>query len=280
MKFYSSFWLFLFLTAFYCQAQEKTNPIPLTYQSTMIGFGGIEVFDTYLSPLRYTGSNFSVIYEQMKMTRLMNGNISSQHLLNFEIGNTTNPTQTATSYVAYLDYAYGLYYKLNPIQKLQVFVGPQIDAWAGVIYNDRNGNNPASVKTNLNLNGSGMISYPIQINRQQILLRYQLSLPLMGVLFSPAYGQSYYEISLGVNDNLVHFASFHNQLAMRNLLSVEFPLNLWTFRLSFMNWIYETQVNDLDTRIMTNTIYVGFSKNFFIVPGRNQDKTQFRTVFD
>jgi hypothetical protein len=279
MKFYSS-WLFLFLSVFYCQAQEKNNPIPLTYQSTMVGLGGMKVYDSYLSPLRYTGSNFSVMYEQMKMTRLMNGKVSSQHLLNLEIANTTNPTQTATNMVGYLDYAYGLYYKLNPIQKLQLFAGLQIDAWAGVIYNNRNGNNPASAKANLNLNLSGMLVYPFQIKQQPVLLRYQLSLPFMGVLFSPAFGQSYYEIGLGVNDNLFHFASFHNQLAMRNLLSVEFPFNSYTLRLGYMNWIYETQVNDLDTRIMTNTIYVGFSKNFFIVSGRKQDKKQFQTVFD
>ncbi len=274
------FLLFLWLTAFYGQAQEENNPVSLTYQSTMVGLGGIEVYDSYLSPLKYTGTRLGFIYERMKMTRLMSGNVSTQHLFNIEIAEAKNKTGTALDYVGYLEYTYGLFYKWNPVRKLQLFAGPQADVLAGVIYNSRNGNNPASAKAGINLNLSGMASYQIQIKKQPVLLRYQLNIPIMGVLFSPEFGQSYYEIGLGVDKNLAHFASFHNQLAIRNLFSLEFPFNSYTLRLGYMNWIYETKVNDLDTRIMTNSIYVGFSKNFFTVSGRKQDKKQYRTIFD
>ena len=263
-----------FIVPFYCWAQTEK----LTYQSTSVGFGSTEVYDTYLSPLKYTGSNLGLMYERMNMTGLMSGNISGQHLLNVEVAKTNNQTGTTSNYWGNLQYIYGLHYRFQPIQKLQLFAGTQADALIGAIYNTRNGNNPASAKANLNLNLSGIAAYSFKIKQQPVLVRYQLNIPFMGMLFAPQFGQSYYEMSLGVNQDLVHFASFHNQLAMRNLLSFELPFNFCTLRLSYLNWIYESKVNDLDTRIMSNSIYVGISKNFLTVSGRK--KNNYKTVFD
>jgi hypothetical protein len=172
-----------------------------------------------------------------------------------------------------------MHYRFEPVHKLRFFAGMQGSGLLGFIYNTRNGNNPVSAKAHVNLNLSGMAVYQFQIKKQPIRLRYQASIPFVGVLFSPEFGQSYYEIGEGTDANLVYFSSFHNHLALRNLLSVELLFPSCTLRLAYMNRIYETRVNDLDTRIVSNSFYIGFSKNFFTVSGR-QIKNNYRHVFE
>jgi hypothetical protein len=56
-----------------------------------------------------------------------------------------------------------------------------------------------------------MSIWHLKIKRYPMVLRYQVNLPVMGVLFSPHYGQSYYEIfSLGNAGGVIKFTSCHN----------------------------------------------------------------------
>jgi hypothetical protein len=261
-------------------AYAQSSPeIPLTYESSMAGIGTTSVYDTYLSPLEYQGVHIGMIYEQMNMTKLLNGRLLAQHLFNLEMADTQNPSGTAGNYSGNLEYAYGLYYRFKPMHKIQFFAGMQAGGLLGVVYNNRNGNNPVAGKVNLNLNISGMISYKFRIKNQSVQLRYQLNIPVAGCLFSPQFGQSYYEIGLGDHQGLLHFASLHNQRIMRNLFSLELPFNSTILRLSYMDWIYETQVNHLDTRIVSHSFYIGFSKNFYVVHEKDIKKN-YRYVFE
>ena len=148
----------------------------------------------------------------------------------------------------------------------------------GFVYNTRNGNNPATGKAHLNLSLSAIANYKLQVRSQPVNFRYQLNLPFVGAMYSPQFGQSYYEIGLGFTDNLVHLASFHNYFSARNILSAEIPLNKLNLILSYHYSFYETRINNLDTQLITNTFYIGFSSNFFVVRGK-QKKDNYRYVF-
>jgi hypothetical protein len=271
--------LFFGSAVFQVLCSEPPETIPLTFESTMIGIGKASVYDTYLSPLKYKGANMGVVYERMKMTGWANGNISAQHLFNIELADTKNPTETATDYLGIMEYGYGLHYHFKPVRKMQLLAGLQLDGLVGGIYNTRNGNNPATAKVHINLNLSGMAAYRIQIKKQPIRLRYQLNLSVLGLQFSPEYGQSYYEIELKTQSRLIHAASFRNQLAMKNTFSIELPLHFCTLRLSYLNRIYETRINSLNTQILSNAFCIGFSRNFFSVHERKTERN-FQTVFD
>ena len=210
----------------------------------------------------------------------MKGKVSAQHLFNINFSWGDNKTGTATNYSGFFDYAYGLHYKFEPVDRLQLFAGSQANGLLGFIYNTRNGNNPATGKAHANLNLSGIASYHFQVKSQPVFLRYQLSIPVMGAFFSPEFGQSYYEISLGNHDQLAHFASFHNYLSMRNMVSIEVPVKRFTFRLSYQNWVYETRINKLETRVNRNSVYIGLSKNFYTVPYKKRSQIQSISVFD
>ena len=260
-------------------AQEESR-IPLTYQSFLIGMGQSSTYDSYLSPLKYSGWNIGLMGEQMKTTRLLKGRFSTQELFYLEFADTKNPTKSGESYAGSLNYNYSTFYRFNPGRKLQLWAGLQGDFLLGAIYNQRNSNNPANAKVDLNLNLSGMAAYRFRIWRQAVQLRYQLNLPFLGTLFSPEFGQSYYEISLGNGGSLIHFAAWHNRFVMRNMLSVELPFSFCTLRLTAMNWLYETRVNDLNTQLVSNSIYLGVSKYFYTVPGTKTDKNKYRYVFE
>ena len=260
-----------------CWSQE--SPIPLTYRTTMIGFGTSSVYDSYLSPLDYKGKNVGLYYEQMKNTGLMDGKISAQHIFNADYSWSKNNTGTASYYTGIIEYNYGLHYKFKPAEKWLLFAGVQAGGLLGFVYNTRNENNPATGKAHLDLSLSGIANYRLQIHKQPVLLRYQLSLPFVGAMYSPQYGESYYEISLGDTKHLIHTSSFNNYIAARSMLSAEIPFNRCTLRLAYQFSFYETRINSLDTQLITNTFYIGFSQNFFVVSGK-QKKNNYRYVYE
>jgi hypothetical protein len=274
--------LLFFVSPCFSQEQEDAEkPANLVYQSTLLGIGSTSVYDTYLSPLNYKGTSYGLFHEQIKMTGIMNGHIAAQHMFSLDFGYSNNESETASDYSGFIEYSYGLHYRFNPVvPELQLFAGVQAGGMLGFIYNSRNGNNPATGKVHVNLNLSGMATYHFQIRSQPVKLRYQVMTPFAGLLFSPHYGQSYYEIGLGDNDDLLHFASFHNQTSMRNVLSVEFPFSSVMLRLTYLNTIYETDINSLQTRVHNNSFYIGFSKDFFSVPGKKRPKNKYNSVFD
>ena len=272
--------IILVLTAAFAGYAQEENKLPLIYQSISIGSGYSSTYDSYLSPLNYSGWNIGLMGEHMKTSQRMNGRLSTQHLYYLEYANMDNPSKSANIYRACLEYNYGLYYRFNPIPKLQLWAGLQTNVFLGGIYNPRNSNNPANAKANLDINLSGMAVYRFHIKRQALQFRYQINLPFLGALFSPEFGQSYYEISLGDGTPLVYFAAWHNRFVLRNMLSMELPLNFCTLRLSLVNWLYETRVNELNTQLVSNSIYMGISKYFYIVPGTKTDKNKYRYVFE
>jgi len=269
----------LFLLFFPLLGFSQENPAALTYKSTMVGFGTSSVYDTYLSPLNYTGDNVGLYYEQTTLTGLMKGNVSAQHLFNANYSWSKNNTGTASYYAGVVEYNYGLHYRFRPAAHWQLFAGMQAGGLLGFVYNTRNDNNPATGKVHVNAGLSGIANYQMHIRKQPVLFREQIGVPFIGAMYSPQYGESYYEIGLGDTKHLVHLASFHNYLNFRNMLSVELPLNTFTLRLSYYLSFYETRINHLDTRLITNTFFIGFSQNFFVVSGK-QKKNNYRYVFE
>ena len=258
--------------------EEKTEK--LYYKSNMFGVGAINIYDTYLSPLNYSGTSLSFMQENMKVTGLLKENIVSQQILNIDVASGKTKTGNSTEYTGFLEYDYGLFYRFVPQTNLKIFVGSQANGLLGFIYNVRNSNNPATAKAHLNLTLSGAAAYDFRIKSQAFRLRYQISTPFAGIMFSPNYGQSYYEISLGDDEQLIHFSSYHNQLSLRNSFSLEIPLNFMTLRVMYINSIYETYISNIDTRIHNNSFMIGCSKEFFTISGKKQAKGNYKRVFE
>lgn len=234
--------LFLLFLASPAKAQSDGDEIPWSINSgTMVGIGSYNLMDTYLSPSmedkKYTGPGLRVMNERMKRVRLANYRVSRQQIISVDLASTDNAASTATDFAGFIDYTLGYYYHLPTVlPDLKLLAGGAVHGMSGFIYNTRNGNNPASAKADIDLNISAMAIYKLRVKEYPMTLRYQFTIPFAGVLFSPHYGQSYYEIfNLGNASGVVQFNSFHNKFAMKNFFTVDFPVCNFTIRAGYLN---------------------------------------------
>ena len=112
------------------------------------------------------------------------------------------------------------YYNFRPIANgLKLQAGVAANLCTGAIYNMTSSNNPAQARAALNIMPSATATYGFHISRQRFTARYELNLPLVGLMFSPNYGQSYYEIfSLGNYDHNID-AIWHERTPRRQMAS-------------------------------------------------------------
>lgn len=230
-------------------------PIPLrTNNALSVSIGSTNMYDTYLSPLEYKGFSIHLMYEQMRRTTWFDYKFYKQQIFELDLSKGDNPAKNVSEYWALLSYRIGGHYMVYNTDNFRLGLGGLWDINGGVLYNERNGNNPASARAYSNLNMSVTASYKFKWGA----VRWQIDSPFMGILFSPKYGQSYYEISLGNSVGLVNFASYHNQRALRNYISMDIPINKYTIRVGYMGSWYQTKVNDIKTHQYTNSFVIGF----------------------
>lgn len=255
------------------QTEEAGKPWS-TNESTLIGIGGYNVKDTYLSPINYTGWGLRILNERMKMVALGNYRFSRQQTLNIDIAFTDNPAETASAFVGFIDYSLAYHYRFALAKDLKILVGPAIQADLGFIYNTRNANNPAAAKAGINLNLSAMAIYTLRIKDYPLTIRYQIETPFAGAMFAPHYGQSYYEIfDLGNHKGVVSFVSFHNQLAFKNYVTLDFPIANFTLRTGFLNSSYHTDIHQIKSHVISNSFMIGVVKEFVSFGGKRLKHT-------
>lgn len=271
----------LFVHCVQAQVDLKNEPWSVN-EATSIGVGGYNIKDTYLSPIKYTGIGFRVMNERMKVIPWANYKYSRQQIIHVDVSSTKNPAETASDLSGFIDYSLGYHYRMEPVSKLKVLVGPSVRGLLGFVYNTRNGNNPANMKFDIDLNLSAMAIYPLTIKNYPITLRYQIDIPFMGMLFSPHYGQSYYEIfDQGNSSGVVKFSSFHNKFAARSYFSADFPIGNFTIRAGYLNSIYRTNINNIKGHIISNSFMIGLVKEFVSFGGKKlkKDNHRFRSAY-
>ena len=128
----------------------------------------------------------------------MNGNVSAQNLLQANVSYTHNPSQTANMYAGLVNWTYALHYQFRLNEQLKLLAGPMIDLNRGIRVQHTQFQQSAQAKAYGSVGISGMAIYKFRIGNYPLVVRYQANLPLLGAMFSPEFGQSYYEMfSLG-----------------------------------------------------------------------------------
>jgi hypothetical protein len=239
------------------QAQLSGDPPEATVNhATLVGVGKAFLSDSYLSPLTYDGMSISLLHDRIKASPLAGGKLSWQQQFQIQTAITKNPTASASEYYGDIRYHLTGFYPLLKMDRLTLLGGGGAALSLGGIYNVRNSNNPGSLKSALNLQLSAMALY----HWKDITFRWQLTSPFAGMFFSPEYGHSYYEIfTLGNNKGTIHFGSFHNQLALKNYFTIDFPIRNITLRAGYLGDFYQTGVNQLHTRIVSHQFMAGLA---------------------
>ena len=242
--------------------------------SSMVGCGASNVLDTYLSPYNYTGIDFRVQRETQRMTTLWQGRVSNQSLIDLNVAVNKNHPKTKDEYAGGIRYSQGWFYNfmegniVNPVEhsssKWNFAAGLAVSAYLGAVYIDRSGNNPAQAEANLMIDASGMVAYDMTVAQRHFLWRYQVSVPMMGIAFSPNYGQSYYEIfSLWQYDHNVLFAYPGNMPSMRHRLTLDIPIRRYVVRVGYVAQFNQSVFNHLKYHSYTHDFMIGFNKYLY-----------------
>jgi hypothetical protein len=239
-------------------------------EGTLFGTGGYMMKDTYLSPERYGGIGFRFMNERMRFMGATNYKVSRQNRVNVEMSSTRNGAENASFLSAFVDYSLGYHYRFSMDPYFKILLGGCLRGMFGTVYNTRNGNNPMTLHADPDLNLSLIAVYVFRVGRLLPAIRYQFETPFAGVLFCPAYGQSYYEIfTLGNTAEVFRFTSFHNKFAARNYLTLDFPMGAAICRVGYFGSCYTVNVQGIDKYIISHSLMVGFVKE--LVPFGSRD---------
>jgi len=260
----------LCFTTLHIGAQTEAEERPLSInEGTLIGVGHYNIRNTYMSEIKYTGIGLRILNERMRNTLLLDRRLSSQQIFYVDVSSTQNPAKTIGALSGFVEYSYGYHYRYQPSERFKLLAGSSLHGLLGFIYNTQGSNNPFVLNADVDISISVAGIYNFKIKEFPLTVRYQADLPFIGAAFAPKYGQSYYEIfGLGNYDGIVHFTSFHNKFALRNFLTVDFPLGNFTIRTGYLNKLYYTDINNIQMHHVSHSFMIGFAKEFVTFSGK------------
>lgn len=254
---------------------EPLRPVAAAY---MFEAGSAHLADTYLTPLRYDGWTAAFRYERLQAMKFDPDRWIMRLSASVEVDRTQNPARNAVMWMGAVEASWGMLRRWRLPQSLTLAAGGSTGINLGCLYNDRNGNNPASAKASWTVNLTAMAAWNVTLGRLPVTLRYQPTLPVTGVFFSPDYGQLYYEIYLGDDSGLAHAAWWGNYFAMENFVTADLRFGGTSLRLGYRNNILSTKVNYITTRVVTHAFVVGLSGEWLSLNPRKPFNSEARIV--
>lgn len=232
--------------------------------SQMIGAGAVNILDTYLSPEKYNGTELRYISHTIRERkgRKWSRMLVHQGSMAYTDNRSGNGNEIAGDYT----FSYGVHYNWNLTGgQLNLKAGAQADVSAGFLYNTRNSNNPAQARLSLNISPSVAATYRFRLWNRPFAVRYEASTPLFGVMFSPNYGQSYYEIfTQGNYDHNIVPTTVASTPSLRQMLTLDFTLGRTTLRTGWLGDFRQTKVNNLKYHSYSNMLVIGIVRHFSI----------------
>ena len=254
---------------------DSILPERIVVKSTTFGLSEINTLDTYLSGYDYTGAGLYMQHENFRDARTGNYRWKFQTMLDATLGYTSLGYNGQI--VAMGSYSWGGYHQFITGKRLKFLTGAQIQAEGGALYIPGNGNNPVSAKLRTAIAASAMVIYSIPVMNDTWTARLQVDIPLVGVMFAPEYGQSYYEIfGLGHADDILAFTHPFNCPSWRQRLTLDIPLR-WkhhstTLRIAYTGDIYQSKINDIRCHIQRHAITFGMVKTILKIKQENSIK--------
>lgn len=247
----------------------------VTTHATLFGTGRVRLQDTYLSPLDYSGPQLFIFRSLERPTRLLDSKVLFHGEFRADISSTQPRKENATYLGGTLGYTAAWLYGWTLSQRFKLCAGPQLAGLVGGLYNTRNGNNPAQVYLETNLGAALQLSYSLRIKHYPITISNQLGVPLLGAMFTPAYGQSYYEIfSLGHTDHNIRATHPFNAPSFSDRLTVDFPCRKSILRIGYLIDIRQSDVNNLRRHAYSQAFLIGWVRNICIIPPLRYEATR------
>lgn len=234
-------------------------PTRLTTHTWLYGAGRLNLLDTYLSDLEYTGPSVTLLHTSERLARWGRGRVTVQGLYMAHVGYTEPASETNTHWDGQLTFAVAWHRNWYPVRGLRLAAGGMAELGGGFTYSTDGGNNPAQGRIAADLAFSGIAEYGFRIRRFPMQVRTQLDVPLIGAMFSPNYGQSYYEIYyLRNTDHNVCLTHPFNAPSVRWLTTCSFKLWGATLSLGYLADVRQSHVNGLKRHSWNNQFVIGY----------------------
>jgi len=242
-------------------AQDK-----VTTSTNMIGVGGTNILDTYLSAEKYRGTEIRYLSEMQ--WRKDGKNWSGIMINQGHVSLARNRADNGKDITGMYNFAYGRLRNFSFLDNtLRLQAGVIGDFNLGFIYNNRNGNNPAQARCYLNVAPMVTAEYDLSLWKKLFTIRYAAEIAALGVMFSPNYGQSYYEIfTQGNYDHNVVFTTIGSAPSFRQMLSVDIPLKKsFKLRVAYLGDYQQAKANNLKSHVFSNMFMIGITKQFKLI---------------
>lgn len=241
---------------------QHSDIVAHTDVATQLSVGGANILDTYLSPEKYRGVEWRFISEVNRDSRkhqwsdgMLTYNLTHEGAFAY----VHNRAGNAHEYVGHYDFSYAVSRRWNVLNdNLHFDVGAMVDALVGFNYNNRNGNNPAQGYGSLALGMRCSASYTFRLFGKCVTASYEGRISFVGMMFSPNYGQSYYEIfNRGNYDHNVMAYSFC-PLQLRQQLAIDISVaGRTSLRIGYLNDIRQAKPNNLKQHHYYNAATIG-----------------------
>lgn len=236
----------------------------------VIGLGRTHQLDTYLSPMEYKGPGFTFLEEYRRVIDWNDnrGTFRSTIQASLSPGHAWKGSFDAIGGDLRYDATWQYHFWI-PGLPITFKGGGGFNTTLGGMYTTHDGNNPAQAHAQVQLLGALTAEYQVPLKRS-CLARYYAELPLLGGMFSPAYGQSYYEIfSRGNYDHNIVLTHPFRDFSMRQQLWVDISLDRKTrktppffyLRVGYQNEIRQLQPNHLKQKAVNNALLLGIVKH-------------------
>lgn len=229
----------------------------------MLGGGVADILDTYISPEKYHGKELRYVSHTTRM-REWGTRVSRRIVHQGSFSHATNRSGDGDEIAGMYSFGYGAHYNWQFLGgDIRINAGAMLDVNAGFMYNTRNGNNPAQARLSVALSPSAAAMWRFRVWNRPFSMYYEVSAPLAGVMFSPHYGQSYYEIfTRGDYDHNIVPTTIVSTPSLRQMLAIDFTLCRTTFRVGWLGDWQQSNVNNIKYHFYSNMLVIGIVRRF------------------
>ena len=248
---------------------NEQQPVALTNVTHHAGVSVVELVDPYLSILNYTGLGLRFEYTDSRYFNPADPKIISYSRVTGMGAAVKNPQSTAGITYVGGNAALGALYEYRDLNNLILHAGGNVDIDFAYKMNSRNVNNPVNIDLATNLNAMLGVRYNIATRKRMLKLKANLEFPLIGCMFVPYPGLSYYEMySSGAYGEAIHFSSLHNKQGLKEQISIDVPFKKSTCSFGVRMHQLKYQAADQPYSFNEFSIFVGINYDIVRFSGR------------
>lgn len=249
--------------AFGLQARTPSDSIStrISTHDWLFSVGHLNVLSTYLSPLEYTGPSFGLTHRSERLARWGRGHVTVQARFSANGGYVSSPTDDNHFYDGHLSAAVAFHRNWHPSSSWRLAAGGQAELGGGITYSLNGGNNPAEGRITTQLAASALAEYTFRVHNRQWGVLSQIDVPVLGLAFTPTYGQSYYELFyLGHTDRNIRLTQPFNAPSLRWTTLCRIPLWGATLSLGYEADIRQSHLGGLKYHAWNNSFMIGYTR--------------------